>query len=41
MSEKNINLLSLEVYQKIETQLLIDPKKTAIEAIELWNRYKP
>ena len=41
MSEKNINLLSLEVYQKIENQLLVDPKKNAIEAIELWKRYKP
>tara|TARA_Y100000389_G_scaffold94460_1_gene91125 strand:+ start:195 stop:968 length:774 start_codon:yes stop_codon:yes gene_type:complete len=40
MSEKNINLLSLEVYQKIENQLLVDPKKTAIEAIELWKRFK-
>ena len=41
MSEKNINLLTLEVYQKIENQLLVDPKKNAIEAIELWKRYKP
>ena len=33
--------VSLEVYQKIENQLLVDPKKIAIEAIELWKRFKP
>jgi len=40
MSEKNIASLSLEIHQKIENQLLIDPKKTAIKAIEIWKTHK-
>ena len=40
MNEKNINTLTFDTYKKIENHLLADPKKSSIDAIELWKNLK-
>ena len=40
MNEKNINTLTFDTFKKIENHLLADPKKSSIDAIELWKNLK-